>query len=99
MPQTSSIDSHVKSIFFTKQGSQCILYGFLRGLSSSSSLGLCSPRFSKLGDAAGNSSFLILMPCTRTLTHTHTYSHTHTHTQTYTHTRKHTHIHTHTHTR
>ena len=30
-PQTSLIDSHVKSIFFTKQGSQCILYGFREG--------------------------------------------------------------------
>src|SRR4029434_6115716 len=30
-PQTSPIDSHVKSIFFTKQGSQCILYGFREG--------------------------------------------------------------------
>src|SRR4029434_7771077 len=30
-PQTSPIDSHVKSIFFTKQSSQCILYGFREG--------------------------------------------------------------------
>src|SRR4029434_9718424 len=30
-PQTSLIDSHVKSIFFTKQSSQCILYGFREG--------------------------------------------------------------------
>src|SRR4029434_6041248 len=30
-PQTSLIDSHVKYIFFTKQGSQCILYGFREG--------------------------------------------------------------------
>src|SRR4029434_3828489 len=29
-PQTSPIDSHVKSIF-TKQGSQCNLYGFREG--------------------------------------------------------------------
>src|SRR4029434_5543456 len=32
-PQTPLIDSHVKSIyFFTKQVSQCILYGFREGL-------------------------------------------------------------------